>query len=491
MVEDMKMESFLIIDAGSGSVKSFLVSPKGDILKKSEHVWDRNTWNSDFAWLKISESIKELTENYEGEILGVTSTSMREEFILLDEKGEEITYTLSDESKKIGKEILKKFGEQLYQNSGHWPVPNWIAGAIIPCLKISQPNLFERIKSILMISDWVNYRLSGELATEGSGACETSLFDISKADWNWDNIQKLDLPPYIFPKVLKNGEILGDVDESVTTLAGMQEDIPVIMGGADTQCGLLGMGVKTGEYAAVGGTTTPIQLVTNKPLIDKEKRTWSNNHVVGDEWILESNAGYTGRSVKWLRDEFFKEKEGYKEVNYSAKKVAIGSDGFLTYLGPHLFDAGPPYWSMDKLSDLPVEPCIIGSYSFSLPVLARAIFEANSYAVRCNIEQLITISGIDLDYLYFCGGNSKSDFLMQIQADVLGKTVHVPRVNDSTAVGAAILASIGTGYYSTLDKAVNNMVNQGKVFEPRKSPNKKYEKHYRRWIKTREKLGKL
>ncbi|MBD3172443.1 hypothetical protein GF326_08220 [Candidatus Bathyarchaeota archaeon] len=487
----MTQESFLIIDAGSGSVKSFLVSPQGDLLKSSEQIWNRNTWNSNLAWIKITESIKELTENYEGEILGVTSTSMREEFILLDEKGEEINYTLSDESKKIGKEILKEFGEELYQKSGHWPVPNWIAGAIIPCLKITQPDLFERIQSILMLSDWINYRLTGELATESSGACETSLFDITTADWSWENIQKLDLPRHICPEVLKNGEILGDIDEKISKLTGVSEYVPVIMGGADTQCGLIGMGIKTCEYAAVGGTTTPIQLITDKPLIDEEKRTWSNNHVVEGEWILESNAGYTGRAVKWLRDTFFKEKEGYNELNHSVKKVAIGSDGLLTYLGPHLFDAGPPYWSTDKLSNLPVEPCIIGSHSFNIPILARAIFEANSYAVRRNVEQLETISGIDLDYLNFCGGNSKSDFWMQIQADVLGKPVHVPLVNDSTAVGAAILASIGTGYYSTLDKAVNNMVNQGKVFEPRKSSNKKYDKHYMRWIKTREKLGKL
>ncbi len=489
MVNHMSRDSFLVVDAGSGSVKSFLVSPQGELLERSERIWDRNMWNCDFAWLIIIESIKELTENFEDEVLGVSCTSMREEFILMDATGKELNYSLSGESDKFGKEVLDKFGEDLYQVSGHWPVPNWIAGAIIPWLKFSHPSLFQGISSVLMISDWVNYRLSGELATEASGACETGLFDIFRGDWSWDNIEKLGLPSHIFPKVLKNGEILGNIDEKVSKLTGLSRDIPVIVGGADTQCGLLGMGVKTGEYAAVGGTTTPVQLIIDSPLLDGKKRTWSNNHVVEDEWIIESNAGYTGRAVKWLRDEFCGENEGYTDLNNSAGKVVIGSGGLLTFLGPHLFDAGPPYWSMDKLSDLPVEPCIIGGHSFGVPVLLRAIFEANSYAVRCNIEQLETVSGIPLDVLYFCGGNSKSDLWMQIQADVLGKPVHVPRVNDSTAVGAAILASMGTGYYSKFDEAVKNMVVQGKVFEPGKESSIKYEKHYRRWIETRKKLG--
>ena len=157
----MSQEAFLVIDAGSGSVKSFLISPMGEILDRSEREWDRDNWRSDEAWPKIAESVSELMKKNQCKILGVSSTSMREEFVLLDEDGGEVVYDLSEESEKHGYKVLEEYGAAMYRSSGHWPVPNWIAGAILPWLQEQEPALFERVANMLMISDWVNYKLCG------------------------------------------------------------------------------------------------------------------------------------------------------------------------------------------------------------------------------------------------------------------------------------------------------------------------------------------
>ncbi|MFH1178773.1 MAG: FGGY-family carbohydrate kinase [Candidatus Bathyarchaeota archaeon] len=486
----MSCDSFLVIDAGSGSVKSFLISPQGEILKRSERYWDRDSWRWHEAWVLIMESVHELMKESNVNLLGVSSTSMREEFILLDESGDEIGYQLGDESEKYGYKVLDECGERMYRSSGHWPVPNWMAGAILPWLSGSQPRLFERVSSVLMISDWVNFKLSGEAATEGSSACETSLFNIVDYDWDWRIIESLGLPASIFPKALKNSMVIGCISSDISRLSDIPEGTPVVIGGADTQCGLLGMGTFKGEAAAVGGTTTPVQVVVDEPVFDPEHRTWSNNYLFDEQWILESNVGYTGRGIRWLRDEFLKEDSGYYELNKGADKVPVGSNGLLAYLGPHLFDSGPPYWPMDKLGNLPVEPTVMGNPRFDVSELARAIFEANSYAVKANLVQLQGISGLEFDQLRFCGGNSRSDLWMQIQADVLGVPVVVPLVHDATAIGTAILASLGTGFFGDVDEAVECMVKLGRVYEPRKNISEQYDAHYRRWMSTREKLGR-
>jgi len=487
----MAVDSFLVIDAGSGSVKSFLISPLGEVLARSERDWDRDNWNSDEAWLQIADSISELMRNTETRVLGVSSTSMREEFILLDEAGQEIQYKLTDNSEKHGYKVLEEHGEAMYRSSGHWPVPNWIAGAILPWISEAKPRLFDRASRVLMISDWVNFRLSGITGSEGSGACETSLFSIRDYDWDWSIIDRVGLPRSIFPEVHRNGVELGSVTKESSIETSIPEGVPVVVGGADTQCGLLGMGTLCGEAGAVGGTTTPVQIVTDSPVFDEEMRTWTNNYLVKGNWILESNVGYTGRGIRWLRDEFGNGIKSYEDLTNEAKTVPLGCQGVLAFLGPHVFDNGPPYWPMDMLGNLPVEPTLTGSHSFGVSVLVRAIFEANCYGVRANLDQLREISGLDFDYLRFCGGNSKSDLWMQIQADVLDMPIHVPLIHDASAVGTAILASLGTGYYGSLREAVENMVKTGQVYEPRPDCVDRYHTHYERWMSTRERLGRV
>ena len=109
--------------------------------------------------------------------------------------------------------------------------------------------------------------------------------------------------------------------------------------------------------------------------------------------------------------------------------------------------------------------------------------------MKANLIQLQDISGLDFDYLRFCGGNSRSDIWMQIQADVLGSNVIVPEVYDATAIGVAILCGLGIGYFDRVDDAVDSMVQVGKVYEPRKIESEAYLKHYQRWMKTREQLS--
>ena len=94
----MSQDAFLVIDAGSGSVKSFLISPSGVIIDRCEREWSRDNWNSDEAWTKITESVSSLMRNNDTDLLAVSTTSMREEFILLDEEGKQAHYELSPQS---------------------------------------------------------------------------------------------------------------------------------------------------------------------------------------------------------------------------------------------------------------------------------------------------------------------------------------------------------------------------------------------------------
>lgn len=482
------MEGFLVVDAGSGSVKTFLVSPEGKIIRSAESLWDREKWTAKSAKPVIIETIKMLKlASSDVQVHGISVTSMREEFVLLDDEGEQVNYRLSGESEKYGNRVLDQYGYEMYKNSGHWPVPNWIAGAILPWLHNDHQDKIEKTRSILMISDWVNHILCGESHTDGTSACETGLYNIIANDWNWDLIEEIGLPSTIFPKPTPNGTYIGSVKEEVSIKADLPKSTPVFLGGADTQCGLLGMGTNNGEVAAVGGTTTPVQLVIDQPIIDEKSRTWTNNHLILGEWIIESNSGYTGRGVRWAKDNLgFKD---YADLNMEASEAPIGSNGLLSFLGPHRFNSGPPYWENDKLGDLPVKQGVYGNVDQSRGIQTRSIIESNAYAVKANLLQLSEITGKSYSSLKFCGGNSKSELWMKIQADVLNVPVLVPEVHDGTAIGTAILAACGSGFYSSTNKAIEQMVRIKHQIEPKPSNVNEYENHYHRWMRKRESLS--
>ena len=100
-------DGFLAIDAGSGSVKTFLVSPRGVIIRRSEINWDRETWTAETGWAMIARA--------------------------------------------HGEKTLERYGVQMYDESGHWPVPNWIAGDVLPWINERHPELLKRTRSVLML----------------------------------------------------------------------------------------------------------------------------------------------------------------------------------------------------------------------------------------------------------------------------------------------------------------------------------------------------
>ncbi len=494
----MPAEYLMAIDCGSGGVKCFLVDTSGRIVSNAGVEWDRDDWNTEIGWSAIKKVIrKTLVESRvdPDEVAGISTTSMREEFVLLDKRGIEILPRFTPDIYDHGDELNKRLGEKMYRYSGHWPVSGWIAAAKLAWLRDKHSEVLDRANLFLMISDWAGYMLGGVPYTEGSSACETSLFNVEEGDWAWGLLDELNLPSGIFPEVKKNGVQVAQITRKTAKGTTLNEGTPVVVGGADTQCGLIGCrAVNPGDVVVVGGTTTPVQMVTDNPVFDKKGRTWTNMHVIDGKWILESNAGRTGWVYRWFRDNILCEKPSqriYETMNTLAAKSPPGSNGVKVYMGPHIFNAGPPYWKDDTLGDAPVPPTILGSSRFTRGDLARAILEANCYAVKANLEQLTEITGRKVNKVGFCGGNSKAEIWNSIQSAILGIPVSVPRERDATAVGASICAAVGAGIYHDIPRAVKAMVHMEELIETDETLTKKYDKLYNSWIETRRQLSRV
>jgi sugar (pentulose or hexulose) kinase len=273
----------------------------------------------------------------------------------------------------------------------------------------------------------------------------------------------------------------------------------VVVGGADTQCGLLGSGaIGPGEMGAISGTTTPVQMVTEQPLIDPEVRIWAGAHVVPGLFVLESNAGYSGGVYQWLRDAFCEKElaeekagraEAYNLMNAQAAEAPPGAGGVLSFIGIMLMNA--------KTTGMPKNVLYMGTSPLTgegkstRSLIMRAVLESLAYGVRANAEQIQGVSGRQVENLRVCGGLAKGDLYLEILANVMGVPVLVPRLTEGSGSGAAICAGVGVGVYDGFAEGAKILAKEGKRIEPDERLSRQYKTFYRRWGKTRGELENL
>src|SRR4029453_10958419 len=202
-------------------------------------------------------------------------------------------------------------------------------------LRNARPDLFARAATLLSLSDWLNFRLCGRRITDYSQAGCTGVFDLRRRDWNAELCDAFELPRAPFPEARPPGERIGGPSTHAARELGLAPGTPVALGGRDTRCGLLGAGaVADGDVGLIAGTTAPLELVLDVPVVDPEGRLRSGHHAVPDCYVLEANVGPIGEGFAWLA-RLLHPDEVRPEDRFTAEAstAAVGSAAMLPNLG--------------------------------------------------------------------------------------------------------------------------------------------------------------
>jgi len=372
-------------------------------------------------------------------------------------------------------------GEELHRRTGRWPYPIFTA-ARLQWMRDQHPDRFARIHRVLAISDWL-------FASEPTQAGESLLFDLHEPGWADDLIEKLELPRALFPEIRHAGQPLGELRAEAAEALGLAAGIPVAMGVADTQAGLLGAGaVSPGDLTIVAGTTGPIQLVLAEPVIDPEARVWSGHHAIPGHWVLESNCGPLGETLDWFSRVLFPgAPNATLRLLAEAAQSEPASQGLLSTLGAEVMNA--------RAMGLPVANLTLthlSSMDDERPRrhLLRSILEGMACALRANIEQLEEVAkgaggSTTTGPLRLTGGLSRSALFAEIIAGVTGRAVEVSDEAGATGLGAALCAAVGAGASADLSAAVERYVAPGRRVDPKADEAEVYADVYRRWSELR------
>ncbi|MFX1298589.1 MAG: FGGY-family carbohydrate kinase, partial [Promethearchaeota archaeon] len=303
------------------------------------------------------------------------------------------------------------------------------------------------------------------------------LFDINDLKYSEDIASELEIDLDKMPDALESGVDIGEIATEETLF---DKKTLVVTGAGDQQSAALGVGVVSpGEMKCTTGTGSFILAYLTQPKFDPEKRVLCSCHAVPGTWVQEASIFTTGAVLRWFRDqlghaECMAAQEGqdpYDLISAEAEKSSIGANGIL--LIPHFVGSGAPHWNPHA------KGTIFGlSLGHERKDLYRAVLEGVAYEIRKNVEVFKEL-GIEPKELMLTGGGSRSDFWNQIYADVLGITCVRNVIEESTSLGAAILAASGAGIFSDIAKAAENLCKVEKKWLPNDNRHKIYQEFYK------------
>lgn len=341
------------------------------------------------------------------------------------------------------------------------------------------PEVYEKADKILQSNSFIVYRLTGALTQEPSQGYGWNCYDMARGRWNTALCEALGVRAQLLPDIMPSHAVAGTVTEQAARQTGLCMGTPVVAGGLDAACGTLGAGVvKPGQTQEQGGQAGGMSICLDTCKTDA--RLILGAHVVPGLWLLQGGTVGGGGAVNWFEREFCAAERvaaqqngtsAFAEMDAGAAQIAPGSDG-LVFL-PYLAGERSPIW------DANAKGVFYGAdFSKTRAHFARAVMEGVAYSLRHNLEAAAQ-AGAQADVLCAMGGAANSRLWTQLKADVTGKRVTVPSADTATALGAAILAGVGTGVYPDFETAVQQTVQTRRTHAPNPATKDAYNAGYR------------
>ena len=322
------------------------------------------------------------------------------------------------------------------------------------------------------VDSWLVWKLTGGKAhvTDYTNASRTMLFDIQNLCWDEEICRRLDIPMEMLPQVCSSSQVYG-----FANLQGVEVPIAGIAG--DQQAALFGQGCfHPGEAKNTYGTGCFLLMNTGEQLCRSENGLLTtiaiglNGRV---QYALEGSVFVGGAVIQWVRDELRFISES-RDAEYYASKVP---DTGGVYLVPAFTGLGAPYW------DMYARGALVGlTRGTNRDHIIRAAQESIAYQSWDLVDAMEKDTGIPLSALNADGGASRDKFLMQFQADILNKPVRRPVIRETTALGAALLAGLATGVWSSQEEVKSRMKTDS-LYEPAMDEAKR-QKLLRGWHKA-------
>ncbi len=465
------------IDIGTGGTRAVLLNGDGRVVSSataahppfaSPHAgWAEQ--NPDDWWRAVCSAVPECLargKTAAREISGIGLTGQMHGLVLLDRGGRVLRPSIiwcDQRTEAECREITEAVGAaRLIELTANPALTNFTLPKIWWVQK-HEPEIWARTGSILLPKDYIRFRLSDSRGTDVADASGTLLFDVANRKWSRPMMEASRLNGDLLPKVFESCEVTGHVSEEGARATGLRAGIPVIAGAGDQAGGAVGTGiVRAGAVSATIGTSGVVFAATAGPVRDPAGRIHTFCHAVPQSWHVMGVTQAAGYSLRWFRDQFGAigdpAQDAYARLMAEASSVPAGADGLLW--APYLMGERTPYL------DPNARGALVGiSATHTRAHVVRAILEGVAFSLRDTLTIFAELN-IPLESIRLGGGGARGALWRHIQADVYGMPVGLLEAEEGAAYGAALLAGVGVGNWTSVENAADMSVRVSQRIEP-------------------------
>jgi glycerol kinase len=464
----------LSLDAGTTSSRAILFDQKGHQIAVAQQeftqIFPKKGWVEHDAveiWETQINAVKNVLKKADikvEQLDAIGITNQRETTIIWDRAtGVPVFNAIVWQDRRTAKtceEIATQGKSDLFTKKTGLVVDAYFSATKIKWILDQDPSLRDRARkgelAFGTVDSWLIWNLTGGThhVTDATNASRTMIYNIQDNQWDQELLDILDIPKELLPKVVNSSEIVGKTEPSIL---GASISIAGIAG--DQQAALFGqLCLQPGDVKNTYGTGCFCIMNTgDKAVVSKNKMlttiAWQINGQV--TYALEGSVFIAGALVQWLRDQLHMISSS---ADIEALAESVSDNGGVTFV-PALSGLGAPYW------DPHATGAIMGiTRGTNKGHIARAALEAIALRSRDIIIEMQKDAGVDFKSLKVDGGASNNDLLMQIQADFIDADVIRPKVTETTALGAAFLAGLATGFWPSID-ALKDLWQEDQRFE--------------------------
>ncbi len=473
----------LVFDAGTQSVRAALIDHEGrieQIVKTpitpyfSHHPgWAEQ--DPGYFWDSLAAASRKLLGGEgvdRGRIAGVTLTTQRDTIINLDKNGMPLRPAIiwldqrrADRTGNLSPILcwaLKAINQYtLLERAERACKANWI--------RQNQPEIWAQTRKLLLLSGYLTYRLTGDFRDSAGNMVSYLPFDFKRQTWARPGDIKwkiFPMDPAVLPSLVKPSTVLGHVTGPASAETLIPQGLPVIAAATDKACEVLGAGCRSPEIACLSYGTTATVNTANAKYVEIQAFMPPYPSALPGYYNTELMVYRGFWMVSWFKREFgLRERQIARTRNIAPEALF---DELIAEIPPGSMGLTlQPYWSPGIKTGPAAKGAIIGFGDVHTRAhIYRAILEGLGYALKDGTLTLEKRNKVKIEGLRVSGGGSQSDAAMQITADIFDRPAERPHTYETSALGAAIDAAVGLGFYAGFADAVTAMTRITEVFEP-------------------------
>lgn len=435
---------YLIVDVGTGNLRVGAVdASRGALLQIAtcDTPYTRDPAYADSS-IFIPDQWKIVIQDLIGQVLArlpgrtvaaVSASSQREGIVLIDREGRDFLGIPNVDNRAAAYLGLIEHAKKIEEHTGFGLNPAFCGPKLFATMR-AQPEIAERIRSFLSISDWIGYLFTGRIAFEHAQAMHTLVYDHVVHRWDPHLCDLFGIPFDWLPELVSSGSVLGKVNQKAAELYHVPSNAVFITGGADTQLALIGIQANVGDTSIISGTTTPVEKLLDQPL--RTQGGWLNPHARMGQYMLEVNAAYTGLNYQRFKQMFFPN-DSYESLERRAAERGVPAVTAMFSMGLCL--PTPPILHAGFLTPNPIPFDLQGVDFFH----AIALDMACGIAAACSYADELTVPSARL---LCCGGGFQGQLLPRYITALTGKPLMIYEgYKQASILGCARLISEALG----------------------------------------------